>query len=59
MCDFILLKMQIQIRFFRLENDLGEIETSSKNFIASFYLKMCFEETSYHKIPLDLFLEPL
>ena len=47
MCDFILLKMQIQIRFFRLENDLGEIETSSKNFIASFYLKMCFEETSY------------
>ena len=31
--------MQNSIPFFRLENDLGEIETSS-NFIASFYLKI-------------------
>ena len=41
----LLLICKIQFAFFRLENDLGEIETSS-NFIASFYLKMCFEETS-------------
>ena len=34
----LLLICRIQFAFFRLENDLGEIETSS-NFIASFYLK--------------------
>ena len=32
------------LRYF--ENDLSEIGTS-QNFIASFYLKMCFEETTY------------
>ena len=42
----LLLICKIQFAFFRLENDLGEIETSS-NFIPSFYLKMCFDETSY------------
>ena len=41
--------MQSSIRFFKLENDLREIETSS-NYFASFYLKMCFEETSHYKI---------
>ena len=35
----LLLICKIQFAFFRLKNDLGEIETSS-NFIASFYLKM-------------------
>ena len=37
----LLLICKIQFAFFRLENDLGEIETSS-NFIASFYLKKVF-----------------
>ena len=38
----LLLTCKIQFAFFTLENDLGEIETSS-NFIASFYLKTsCF-----------------
>ena len=44
-CDFTSY-MQNSIRFFRLKNDLREIETSS-NYFASCYLKMCFEETSY------------
>ena len=44
-CDFTSY-MQSFILFFNLENDLSEIEMS-KNFIAGFYLKMCFEETTY------------
>ena len=40
--------MQIFIIFFILENDLSEIETL-QNFIASFYLKMFFGETTYQK----------
>ena len=38
--------------FFRLENDLREIETSS-NYFASFYLKMCIEETSNYEPDLN------
>ena len=44
-CDFTSY-MQSSIRFFKLENDLREVETSS-NYFATFYLKLCFEETSY------------
>ena len=45
--------MQNSIRLFRLENDLGEIETSS-NFIASFYLKIMIKSNvSFYAIGED------
>ena len=41
----LLIGKVLLIFFFKLENDLNEIEML-KNFIASFYLKMYFEETT-------------
>ena len=39
MIVILLLIYKIQFAFFKLENDLREIETSS-NYFAGFYLKM-------------------